>query len=276
MTVISQLVSPLTDLTLPAIGCSFTNITIPEGFRAEVASLVGAVTVKAPTPTAEGSVFCVHDADGNAATNNITVSGNGNTIDGAATLVLSTNGAEAFFIFDGAEWIRVIPARRIETLNRFYKAIDAGAPLAGAGSPPTSIQLGDATAVGVSGVGARSDHQHQFPKELFSFQSINAAAQTGTFTPDPSTAYIMILRGVARQVGAAAGPAYFQRTLLVERAGAAAPVIVNENVDGDFPNGTAWTLTCTVVGLAVVFTFVGAAGVTVNCALACLDLKKAA
>jgi hypothetical protein len=56
-----------------------------------------------PTPTT-GQVLIIKDIDGDANTNNITVSGNGNTIDGAATYVLNTDYASITLVFNGTEW----------------------------------------------------------------------------------------------------------------------------------------------------------------------------
>lgn len=70
----------------------------------------GAVGVTTPSSPSEGSVFGVVDVDDDAAANNITVTG---SIDGEASLVLATDGACAFFIFDGGEWKRLQPMRKL-------------------------------------------------------------------------------------------------------------------------------------------------------------------
>lgn len=71
---------------------------------------VDTVTIGAPstvnlpaTPSLHGTVV-VKDSTGGAAANNLTVQGNGNTIDGAATRVLSVDYEVAQFRWDGTEW----------------------------------------------------------------------------------------------------------------------------------------------------------------------------
>lgn len=51
-----------------------------------------------------GRVLCVKDAKGDASTNNITINGNGNTIDGQNTYILSNNYASVDLFFNGIEW----------------------------------------------------------------------------------------------------------------------------------------------------------------------------
>jgi len=59
-------------------------------------------------PTAQvvaGRMIVIKDADGNAGTNNITIDTEGSeTIDGAATLVMSTNSQAVRLYCDGTNW----------------------------------------------------------------------------------------------------------------------------------------------------------------------------
>lgn len=55
------------------------------------------------TPTT-GDILEVKDKKGDAAVNNITVNGNGNTIDGGTSYVIDANRAAFRFVYDGAEW----------------------------------------------------------------------------------------------------------------------------------------------------------------------------
>lgn len=67
-------------------------------------SPAAATTVYLPgTPTIWDEVT-VKDGTGDAATNNITVNGNGKNIDGAATYVISTDRKGVTFVYDGTEW----------------------------------------------------------------------------------------------------------------------------------------------------------------------------
>lgn len=71
-------------------------------------------TVLLPPLAGEGECCIVEDLSGSAGTNNITVDGNGDTIDGAATLVLNDNDEIAALVFDEGEWKRVTPMRLFE------------------------------------------------------------------------------------------------------------------------------------------------------------------
>lgn len=75
----------------------------------QVSSALGPSTVTLPAPVDERAVVGVADLDGFAATNPITVLGGGNLIDGAASAVLDVDGIHAAFVFDGVEWVRILP-----------------------------------------------------------------------------------------------------------------------------------------------------------------------
>lgn len=66
----------------------------------------GAVTVNLPLVGAMvGRLICVKDSGGNADPNNITVDANGSeTIDGAATKLIATDGGVLWLYSDGAAW----------------------------------------------------------------------------------------------------------------------------------------------------------------------------
>ena len=51
-----------------------------------------------------GTVFIVKDIDGDAATNLITISGLGSTIDGSPTATIDSNYGSITLIFNGTEW----------------------------------------------------------------------------------------------------------------------------------------------------------------------------
>ena len=63
-----------------------------------------ATAVWLPSDPAFNQRVQVKDGSGNAGTYNITVEGNGNTIDGQSTLVLNANYAFAELTFNGFEW----------------------------------------------------------------------------------------------------------------------------------------------------------------------------
>lgn len=88
------------------------NVTQITGTYAVLSSddYIAITTISAPftitlpaTPTL-GDSFTFKDASGTAATNNVTISGNGNNIDGAATVVLTQNYSAVIVTFTGTTW----------------------------------------------------------------------------------------------------------------------------------------------------------------------------
>lgn len=65
-----------------------------------------ATAVTLPATPATGQVVTVKDGKGDAATNAITISPAAGTIDGAATVVLSTNYGSVTLVYNGTEWGR--------------------------------------------------------------------------------------------------------------------------------------------------------------------------
>lgn len=79
------------------VGTTETFIVINKGTGA-------ATTVTLPTAPNTGRMLIVKDGKGDAAANNITVDGNGKTIDGAGTKVISTNYDLRRLVYNGSEW----------------------------------------------------------------------------------------------------------------------------------------------------------------------------
>lgn len=69
-----------------------------------VDSTISALTIKLPPSPAAGDTYDIKDGVGIAATNNITVDGNGNTIDGFTTIPLAFNYSSVTLIYNGTEW----------------------------------------------------------------------------------------------------------------------------------------------------------------------------
>ncbi len=65
--------------------------------------VTGAASVVLPVSVI-GKVYIVKDCDGDAATNNITITATGTTIDGSANAVLNTNYGSMSLVFNGTEW----------------------------------------------------------------------------------------------------------------------------------------------------------------------------
>lgn len=66
-----------------------------------------AVTVNLPASPTAGQELVIKDGKGDAATNNVTITPAAGNIDGAATLVLSTNYGRAKLIYNGTEWSQI-------------------------------------------------------------------------------------------------------------------------------------------------------------------------
>jgi hypothetical protein len=62
------------------------------------------VTVRLPTGVPTGKTYVIKDESGTASTNHITLSGNGNTIDGSATLTMVANYMSLQVIWTGSFW----------------------------------------------------------------------------------------------------------------------------------------------------------------------------
>jgi len=63
----------------------------------------GGVTVTLPATPDNGTAFKIKDK-GNALSNNITIDGNGNTIDGSSNALINTDYGALELVFDGTEW----------------------------------------------------------------------------------------------------------------------------------------------------------------------------
>lgn len=82
-----------------------TPFLVVDGYYAMlVDTSTSAMTIVLPLIPIRGDIYQVKDKSGNAGTNNITVSGNGNNIDGAATYPINTNYGKATFVFNGTTW----------------------------------------------------------------------------------------------------------------------------------------------------------------------------
>lgn len=65
---------------------------------------VGAASAVALPAGALGQVFVIKDGKGDAGANNITITPAAGTIDGGATLVISSNYGKATLIYSGVQW----------------------------------------------------------------------------------------------------------------------------------------------------------------------------
>lgn len=67
-------------------------------------SVAATTTVTLEASPATGRVIIVKDGKGDAASNNVTISGNGKNIDGSATLVISSNYGVSRLVYNGTQW----------------------------------------------------------------------------------------------------------------------------------------------------------------------------
>lgn len=86
-----------------------TPVTITTADHIVVSNLssAGAVAVALPSAPTAGTIYIIKDGKGDAGANNITITPAAGTIDGAATLVLSSNYARATLMYNGTEWNRI-------------------------------------------------------------------------------------------------------------------------------------------------------------------------
>ena len=94
------------DLMKDAIQWSeqIASLTVANGDGVMANTTAGVFTVTLPLSPSVGDRIAVRDAAGTFNTNNLTIAGNGNNIDGAATLVLSSNNDSKIIVWTGTEW----------------------------------------------------------------------------------------------------------------------------------------------------------------------------
>lgn len=82
-----------------------TNLTVTDSDEViMIGTLSGIVTITLPASPTDGDLYVVKDRDGSAAVYNITVSGNGNNIDGLSTYLINTNYQSISLIFSNGKW----------------------------------------------------------------------------------------------------------------------------------------------------------------------------
>jgi hypothetical protein len=82
-----------------------TNYTVLSTDSTIAVGAIGApITITLPATPKIGDFLYLKDVTGVAATHNITISGNGNTIDGSATSDITTNFGARVLEYTGSEW----------------------------------------------------------------------------------------------------------------------------------------------------------------------------
>jgi len=62
-------------------------------------------TINLPTSPVSGDSYRIKDSTGTAATNNITVQGNSNNIEGSASNIINTNFGRILVVYNGTQWV---------------------------------------------------------------------------------------------------------------------------------------------------------------------------
>ncbi len=158
------IVNPATGLPLPKKSAAGGAITrAPLGSNMQCVTATASPTVRVPLQPSEGSCFGVEDASANAAAHPITIDGNGQLIDGAATLVLSVSGAFASFVFDRGQWRRLTARRLLQApptlegpailemvADQSIAPAPAGTVTAVSGTAPITSSGGATPAIGIA------------------------------------------------------------------------------------------------------------------------------
>lgn len=150
----SYVVSPVTAQAMPERTMT-AGQTMSPNTLARVPTAAPITQLLPPAP-AQDTVVLVRDISNNAAANNITVDGNGQTIDGAATSVLAINGIEAAYLFDAGQWRRVLIERRLgDAAATWSRLADVSGLIPAGGAAPTGTGYTHNTA-GVQDAAART------------------------------------------------------------------------------------------------------------------------
>lgn len=72
-----------------------------------VGTLIGGIAVTLPASPTTGDRYVIKDANGSASTFNISISGNGNNIDGASTYLMTINYTAITVIYNGTKWVTI-------------------------------------------------------------------------------------------------------------------------------------------------------------------------
>lgn len=75
-----------------------------EKVNTDTSTSSGGFTLALPASPSSGDFVLVNDATGNWGTDNLTVSGNGNNIDGASTFTCDVSDYLVYFIYNGTQW----------------------------------------------------------------------------------------------------------------------------------------------------------------------------
>lgn len=105
--------STLPPVSDPNVGMTFQFATISNGDSPYTATTAGSYIKFISVDTSSGSVYIllpiipppgssviIKDISGLAATNNITIDGNGNNVENTGTLIISTNNRSVWLVFD--------------------------------------------------------------------------------------------------------------------------------------------------------------------------------
>lgn len=86
-------------------GTQFTGCTGGTGLMTTGNAVTSLFTVNLPATPATGDIYTIKDANGSAGSNNILINGNGKTIDGSSSVLISTNYTNTTVTYNGTTWI---------------------------------------------------------------------------------------------------------------------------------------------------------------------------
>lgn len=142
---LAQILNPFTETVFSRSAVSSTPASAMNVTEMLVDTSAIAITIEAPSPPQAGFVFAVTDQTGNASAHNITVDGNGHTIEGNSTFTISADDESAVFVWDASanEWRSAVYARQIvESAITFADDVvgEAGGGGGGGGAPGGDVR----------------------------------------------------------------------------------------------------------------------------------------
>lgn len=245
------------------------------GDLCEAETALGAVTVTLPAAPVTRDYVGVEDVDGLASTNAIAIDGNGHAIDGSATISIGTDHARVLLVFDGTEWVRMLPATDVNDgpadplVIDAIRAVDVASAAGAAGSVgalgihQASDGAGGFRATSLQDVGGElvsGNSAQVFVAGTTDVRTHNpaplavrlASATTGTvdlFDAADGKVYTLDVRVGENDAGATA--AAWRIVAIVHGAGGVA-VIDSQTATGDGPDAGSFTAPAIVVAGATV------------------------
>lgn len=184
-------------------GTTFTGCLGGTGAMATGGAVTSLFAVNLPTSPTTGDLYVVKDANSSCGATNFFVSGNGINIDGQTGIVLSTNYAQAIFVYNGSTWISSLSNNLIP--NGFSSVINV--PSSGVATVVgfDQLLLCDPTSGGVT------VNVPPSPLANLRFTVKDATAQATTLKP-------IIVNGNGRLLEDPGNPGFYTSTVIITAA----------------------------------------------------------